>query len=60
MVPVGVNRQPAWGEYVRDPRTGGLHLVGLLVVTFDGGLVGELTHFEPGAATLCGLPRSLD
>ena len=57
MVPVGVNRQPAWGEYVRDPRTGALHLVGLLVAATRDGHVSELTHFESGVAAAVGLPR---
>ena len=39
MVPVRANGQPAWGEYVRDPITGRLHVVGVLVV----GLAGDRT-----------------
>ncbi|OJV83006.1 MAG: RNA polymerase subunit sigma-70 [Cellulomonas sp. 73-92] len=60
MVPVGANRQPAWGEYVRDPVAGGLHLVGVLVVRVRDGLVDEVTHFEPATAAALGLPRTLD
>lgn len=60
MVPVGANRQPAWGEYVRDPVTGGLHLVGVLVVRTRDDLVDEVTHFEPATAAALGLPRTLD
>ena len=60
MVPVAANGQPAWGEYVRDPVAGGLHLVGLLVVRARGEKVDEVTHFEPAAASLLGLPRMLD
>ena len=60
MVPVGANRQPAWGEYVRDPVAGGLHLVGVLVVRVRDGLVNEVTHFEPATAAALGLPRTLD
>lgn len=57
MVPTGANGQPAWGEYARDPVSGGLHLVGVLVVGVTGGRVSEVTHFEPGAGAWLGLPR---
>ena len=59
MLPVGANRQPAWGEYVRDPASGRLHVTGILVVTLAGHLVSELTHFESGLTAHFGLPRSL-
>ncbi|MEY9852793.1 RNA polymerase sigma-70 factor (TIGR02960 family) [Leifsonia sp. EB41] len=59
MVPTGANGQPAWGEYVRDPVSGGLHLVGVLVIGVAGGRVAEVTHFEPGAGAWLGLPRRL-
>jgi RNA polymerase sigma-70 factor (TIGR02960 family) len=60
MVPVGANRQPAWGEYVRDPVAGGLHLVGLLMIRTRGGKVEEITHFDTTTASRLGLPRTLD
>jgi len=60
MVPVRANRQPAWGEYLRDPATGGLHLVGVLVAVVSGGRICELTHFETTVAHSFGLPRTLD
>ena len=60
MVPVGVNRQPAWGEYVRDPVAGNLHLVGLLVIRTRGDRVEEITHFDTSTASRLGLPRTLD
>jgi RNA polymerase sigma-70 factor (TIGR02960 family) len=60
MVPVRANRQPAWGEYVRDPATGGLHLVGVLVAVVSGDRIRELTHFETTVASSFGLPRTLD
>jgi len=60
MVPVRANRQPAWGEYVRDPATGGLHLVGVLVAVLSGDRIRELTHFETSVAPSLGLPRILD
>jgi RNA polymerase sigma-70 factor (ECF subfamily) len=59
MVPVRANRQPAWGEYVTDPITGGLHLTGVLVVALAGDRIGEITHFETGVAPWFGLPRTL-
>jgi RNA polymerase sigma-70 factor (ECF subfamily) len=59
-VAVRANRQPAWGEYVADPITGGLHLTGVLVVALAGDRVCEITHFETGVAPWFGLPRTLD
>ena len=60
MVPVGANRQPAWGEYVRDSVAGSLHLVGVLMIRTRGGKVDEITHFDTTTASRLGLPRTLD
>ena len=60
MVPVRVNGQPAWGEYVRDPVTGGLHLTGVEVVALAGDGICELTRFESALAPYLSLPRTLD
>jgi RNA polymerase sigma-70 factor (TIGR02960 family) len=60
MVPVRANGQPAWGEYVRDRVTGGLHLVGVIVVGLAGDRICELTRFETVVAPYFGLPRTLD
>jgi RNA polymerase sigma-70 factor (ECF subfamily) len=60
MVPVAANRQPAWGEYVRDRVAGGLHLVGLLVIRVRDGKVDDIIHFDTTAASRLGLPRTLD
>lgn len=60
MVPFGANRQPAWGEYVRDRVAGNLHLVGLLVIRTRGDMVEEITHFDTTTASRLGLPRTLD
>lgn len=59
LVPTHANGQPAWGEYVRDPVTGMLHCVGVLVASFAGGGVSELTHFETASASAFGLPRTM-
>jgi RNA polymerase sigma-70 factor (TIGR02960 family) len=59
MVPVRANGQPAWGEYVRDPVTGSLHLTGLVVVGLAGDRICEITHFETTLAPYLGLPRTL-
>lgn len=47
MVPVRANDQPAWGEYVRDPVTDGLHLTGILVVGLAGDRISEVTRRRP-------------
>ncbi|WP_109505891.1 RNA polymerase subunit sigma-70 [Nocardioides speluncae] len=59
LVPVRANRHLAWGEYVADPVTGGLHLTGILVVALAGDRVRELTRFETTLAPSFGLPRTL-
>jgi RNA polymerase sigma-70 factor (TIGR02960 family) len=59
LVAVRANRQPAWGEYVRDPHTAGLRLVGVLVVSLAGDRVREITRFETALAAHLGLPRTL-
>jgi RNA polymerase sigma-70 factor (TIGR02960 family) len=60
LVPVGANGQPGWGEYVRDPVTGGLHLTGIIVAGLAGDRLCELTHFETTVGPYFGLPRTLD
>jgi RNA polymerase sigma-70 factor (TIGR02960 family) len=60
LVPVRANGQPAWGEYRRDPVTGGLHITGVYVVGLAGDRICELTRFETALAPYFGLPRTLD
>ena len=60
MVHVRANRQPAWGEYSRDPVAGGLHLRGIIVLGLAGDRICELTRFETNVAPYLGLPRTLD
>ena len=60
MVPVRANGQPAWGEYMRDHVTGGLHLAGVIVVGLAGDRIREFTRFETAVAPYFGLPRTLD
>ena len=60
MVPVRANGQPAWGEYIRDPITGRLHVAGVLVVALAGDRISEITHFETTVAPYFSLPRTLD
>ena len=60
MVPVRANRQPAWGEYIRDPINGAHHLTGVLVVALAGDQIAELTHFDTSVAPWLGLPRTLE
>jgi RNA polymerase sigma-70 factor (TIGR02960 family) len=60
MQPVRANGQPAWGEYVRDPITGRLHVTGVLVVDLAGDRIRDITHFDTALAPYFGLPRTLD
>jgi RNA polymerase sigma-70 factor (ECF subfamily) len=60
LVPIRANGQPAWGEYRRDPVTGGLHVTGVYVIALAGDQISEMTRFETALAPHFGLPRSLD
>jgi RNA polymerase sigma-70 factor (TIGR02960 family) len=43
LVPVRANGQPAWGEYLRDPVTGGLHIAGIFVVGLAGDIASAIS-----------------
>ncbi|YCK35319.1 sigma-70 family RNA polymerase sigma factor [Actinomadura sp. ATCC 39365] len=60
LVPTRANGQPAFGCYLRDPRTPILHAHGLLVLTLTGERVSALTRFHDNSLLPgFGLPRSL-
>jgi RNA polymerase sigma-70 factor (ECF subfamily) len=60
LVPTRANGQPAFGCYLRDPRTGVAHAHGLLVLTLDEDRISHLTRFvDNGLMSRFGLPRSL-
>ena len=59
LVATRANGQPAFGAYVRDPRTGILHASGLMVVTLAGNRVSGITRFDNSVLARFGLPRTL-
>lgn len=59
LVPTRTNRQPAFGVYIPDARTGTAHANGLLVITLAGERVSAITRFETGALARLGLPRTI-
>jgi RNA polymerase sigma-70 factor (TIGR02960 family) len=60
LVPTRANGQPAFGWYLRDPRTPILHAHGLLVLTLTGNRITALTRFHDNSLLpMFGLPRSL-
>jgi RNA polymerase sigma-70 factor (ECF subfamily) len=60
LIPTRANGQPAFGCYIRDPRTPILHAHGLLVLTLTGDRITALTRFHDNSLlTRFGLPRSL-
>jgi RNA polymerase sigma-70 factor (TIGR02960 family) len=60
LIPTRANGQPAFGVYLRDPRTPILHGHGLLVLTLTGNRITALTRFHDNSLlTIFGLPRSL-
>ncbi|MBY8882782.1 sigma-70 family RNA polymerase sigma factor [Actinacidiphila acidipaludis] len=60
LVPTRANGQPAFGAYLRDPRTPILHAHGVLVLTLRGERVAAMTRFvDTGVLSRFGLPRSL-
>jgi hypothetical protein len=60
LVPTRANGQPAFGHYIRDPPTGVVRGVGMLVLTVEGERISHIIGFG-GAALLgaFGLPRTL-
>ncbi|WP_431920589.1 sigma-70 family RNA polymerase sigma factor [Amycolatopsis tucumanensis] len=60
LYPSRANGQPAFGYYVRDPRTPVLHAHGVLVLTLSGDRIGALTRFSDTALLArFGFPRTL-
>lgn len=60
LVPTRANGQPAFGCYLRDPRTPILHAHGLLLLTLAGDRVSAITRFlDNSMLPAFGLPRSL-
>ncbi|MGW5051693.1 sigma-70 family RNA polymerase sigma factor [Actinokineospora sp. NPDC004072] len=60
LIPTRANGQPAFGCYLRDPRSPILHAHGVIVLTLAGERIAELTRFLDNALLAAfGLPRSL-
>ena len=60
LIPTRANGQPAFGCYLRDPRTPILHAHGVFVLTLAGDRIAALTRFVDNALLApFGLPRSL-
>jgi RNA polymerase sigma-70 factor (TIGR02960 family) len=59
LVPTRANGQPAFGAYVRDPRTGIDHANGLLVITLTGRQICAMARFDNSVLPRFGLPRTL-
>ncbi|MFG2004568.1 sigma-70 family RNA polymerase sigma factor [Spirillospora sp. NPDC048911] len=60
LIPTRANGQPAFGCYVRDPRSSLLHAHGVIVLTLAGDRVTAVTRFlDNSLLAVFGLPRSL-
>jgi RNA polymerase sigma-70 factor, ECF subfamily len=59
LIPVRANGQPAFGGYVRDPRSHLAHASGLFVLTLAGSRISAITRFDNTACPRFGLPRTL-
>ncbi|MFC0106686.1 sigma-70 family RNA polymerase sigma factor [Kibdelosporangium aridum] len=60
LIPTRANGQPAFGCYMRDPRTSIMHAHGVVVLTLAGDRIAALTRFlDNSLLTTFGLPRSL-
>jgi RNA polymerase sigma-70 factor (TIGR02960 family) len=59
LIPTRANGQPAFGVYLRDPRSQVMHASGLLVITLAGERISTITRFDNGALAALGLPRTL-
>ncbi|MEV0646172.1 sigma-70 family RNA polymerase sigma factor [Phytomonospora sp. NPDC050363] len=60
LIPTSANGQPAFGCYLRDPRTPILHAHGVLLLTLSGERIAAITRFlDNSLLTRFGLPHSL-
>jgi RNA polymerase sigma-70 factor (ECF subfamily) len=60
LIPTRANGQPAFGVYLRDPRTPILHAHGMLLLTLTGNRISAVTRFHDNSLLgVFGLPRSL-
>jgi RNA polymerase sigma-70 factor (ECF subfamily) len=59
LVPTRANRQPAAAVYLRRPGDTEFRALGLDVLRVEGGLLVEITTFEPRLFALFGLPPTL-
>jgi RNA polymerase sigma factor (sigma-70 family) len=59
LLPARANGQPAFGFYVRDPRTGSYYTVGLMVLTLSGSRICAMTRFDANTLPRFGLPLTL-
>jgi RNA polymerase sigma-70 factor (ECF subfamily) len=59
LIATRANGQPAFGFYVRDPKAGVSHTVGLLVITLSGPRICAMTRFDGDTLPRFGLPRAL-
>jgi RNA polymerase sigma-70 factor (TIGR02960 family) len=60
LIPTRANGQPAFGCYLRDPRTPILHAHGVLVLSLSGNRIAAVTRFHDNSLLpVFGLPRSL-
>jgi RNA polymerase sigma-70 factor (ECF subfamily) len=58
-LPTAANRQPAAARYVRSPGTAVYRAEAIDVLRIDGGLIVEITSFEPHLFPAFGLPGTL-
>lgn len=59
LIPARANGQPAFGLYLRDPRTRLAHAFGFLVITLAGDQISAFTRFDNAVLPAFGLPRTL-
>jgi RNA polymerase sigma-70 factor (ECF subfamily) len=60
LVATRANAQPAFGFYLKDPRSPIAHASGLIVLTLEGDRVSAITAFHDTSVLACfGLPRTL-
>jgi RNA polymerase sigma-70 factor (TIGR02960 family) len=59
LIPTRGNGQPAFGVYLRDPRSWVAHASGLLIITLAGERISAITRFDNAVLPAFGLPRTL-